>query len=146
MGFSSPVFSVVAGGEGEGSNKTVFNLKIVTYHQSRLQQQQHDIEPAAEQRRQRRPEARAHLRRQCRERRIAGRRPWAVLGFECAARTYPFLGSASTRDEHRTLRSAVAPDSPWLGMMAWGEIGPCLGEPAFHNYSYPLVTFLAEAA
>jgi hypothetical protein len=71
--------------------------------------------------------------------RLSGRKPWAVLGFECAARTYPFLGEANTNKEHQELRSAIAPDSPWLGMMAWGEIGPCAGRPAFHNYTYPLL-------
>lgn len=71
--------------------------------------------------------------------RLSGRKPWAVLGFECAARTYPFLGEANTNKEHQALRAAVAPDSPWLGMMAWGEIGPCAGRPAFHNYTYPLL-------
>jgi hypothetical protein len=79
-------------------------------------------------------------------RRLNGRRPWAVLGFECAARTFPFLGPANTREEHRALRQAVGPEAPWLGLMAWGEIGPCLGETAFHNYSYPLVVFLPESA
>lgn len=74
--------------------------------------------------------------------RLSGRKPWAVLGFECAARTYPFLGEANTNKEHQELRSAVAPDSPWLGMMAWGEIGPCAGRPAFHNYTYPLLLLL----
>jgi small ligand-binding sensory domain FIST len=71
--------------------------------------------------------------------RLSGRKPWAVLGFECAARTYPFLGEANTNKEHQGLRAAVAPDAPWLGMMAWGEIGPCAGRPAFHNYTYPLL-------
>jgi len=71
--------------------------------------------------------------------RLGGRQPWAVLGFECAARTFPFLGSARTLEEHQTLRAAVAPRAPWLGMMAWGEIAPLGGEPAFHNYTYPLV-------
>lgn len=71
--------------------------------------------------------------------RLSGRKPWAVLGFECAARTYPFLGEANTNKEHQELRAAVGPDSPWLGMMAWGEIGPCAGRPAFHNYTYPLL-------
>ncbi len=79
------------------------------------------------------------------KRRLQGRKPWAVLGFECAARTYPFLGPANTRDEHKALRGAVAPGAPWLGMMAWGEIGPCLGQTAFHNYTYPLLTFVNEA-
>lgn len=74
--------------------------------------------------------------------RLKGRSPWAVLGFECGARTYPFLGPANTRNEHLALRGAIAPKAPWLGMMAWGEIGPCVGQTSFHNYTYPLVTFL----
>jgi hypothetical protein len=78
--------------------------------------------------------------------RLKGRRPWAVLGFECGARTYPFLGPGNTHEEHVALRRAVAPRSPWLGMMAWGEIGPCAGQTAFHNYTYPLVTFLDTPA
>jgi hypothetical protein len=76
--------------------------------------------------------------------RLAGREPWAVMGFECAARTFPFLGEANTRKEHKDLRAAVAPNAPWFGMMAWGEIGPCAGRPAFHNYTYPLVVFTDE--
>ena len=76
--------------------------------------------------------------------RLKGRTPWAVLGFECAARTFPFLGEANTRKEHEQLRGVVAPRTPWLGMMAWGEIGPCAGRPAFHNYTYPLVVFTEE--
>jgi hypothetical protein len=70
---------------------------------------------------------------------MTGRRPWATLGFECAARTSVFLGHDATVRENLALRAAVAPRTPWLGMMAWGEIAPCLGEPAFHNYTYPLV-------
>jgi hypothetical protein len=76
--------------------------------------------------------------------RLADRKPWAVFGFECAARTFPFLGEANTRKEHENLRAAVAPLAPWLGMMAWGEIGPCAGRPAFHNYSYPLLVLTDE--
>lgn len=76
--------------------------------------------------------------------RLAGRKPWAVMGFECAARTFPFLGPTNTRKEHAGLRAAVAPDAPWFGMMAWGEIGPCAGRPAFHNYTYPLVVLTDE--
>jgi hypothetical protein len=78
--------------------------------------------------------------------RLAGRQPWAMLGFECAARTYPFLGPEKTREEHKGLRQTVAPHEQWLGMMAWGEIGPCLGQPSFHNYTYPLVALLPDAA
>ncbi len=73
--------------------------------------------------------------------RLGGRKPWAVLGYECGARTYPFLGDQNTRHEHQCLRAAISPEAPWCGMMAWGEIGPCAGQPAFHNYTYPLVVF-----
>jgi hypothetical protein len=72
--------------------------------------------------------------------RLAARqlRPWAVLGFECGARTAPFLGEAETLDENLGLQKAVAPRAPWLGLLAWGEIAPCGGAPEFHNYTFPL--------
>jgi hypothetical protein len=76
--------------------------------------------------------------------RLSGRTPWAVFGFECAARTFPFLGETNTTKEHERLRAQVAPEAPWLGMMAWGEIGPCAGRPAFHNYTYPLLVLTDE--
>jgi hypothetical protein len=71
--------------------------------------------------------------------RLAGKHTWAVLGFECGARTAPFLGPADTLEENLVLQSAVAPEAPWLGMLPWGEIAPCGDEPAFQNYTYPLV-------
>jgi hypothetical protein len=76
--------------------------------------------------------------------RLKGRHPWAVLGFECAARTFPFLGPTNTRKEHALVRSRVAPDAPWFGMMAWGEIGPCAGKSSFHNYTYPILVLTEE--
>jgi hypothetical protein len=69
---------------------------------------------------------------------LAGRRPWAIMGFECGARTKAFLGQAATLHENVALQKAVAPDAPWLGMLAWGEVAPTGGTPAFHNYTYPL--------
>jgi len=71
--------------------------------------------------------------------RLGGRRAWAAFGFECGARTYPFLGLEEAGQENRELQDAVAPGVPWLGMSAWGEIAPVGGEPAFHNCTYPLV-------
>jgi hypothetical protein len=71
--------------------------------------------------------------------RLDGRRAWAVLGFECGGRTTPFLGPEETLDENLALQKAVAPEAPWLGLIAWGEIAPQGGEPEFHNYTYPLV-------
>jgi len=71
--------------------------------------------------------------------RLAGRKPWAVIGFECGARTGPFLGAAETLEENLQLQQMLAPASPWLGLIGWGEIAPCGGVPEFHNYTYPLV-------
>lgn len=70
--------------------------------------------------------------------RLEGATPWAAMSFECAARTAPFLGVDATRAEHQRLRRAVAPSTPWLGMMAWGEIAPVGGISEFHNYTYPV--------
>jgi hypothetical protein len=75
--------------------------------------------------------------------RIDGRHAWAVLGFECGARTAPFLGPTATLEENLALQREVAPQAPWLGLLAWGEIGPCGDEPGFHNYTYPLVVLTA---
>jgi hypothetical protein len=71
--------------------------------------------------------------------RLAGKKPWAVLGFECGGRTAPFLGTAETLEENLELQKTVAPGASWLGLLAWGEIAPCGGRPEFHNYTYPLV-------
>jgi hypothetical protein len=71
--------------------------------------------------------------------RLNGRQPWAVMGFECGARTGPFLGAAETLDENVALQKLVAPQAPWLGLIGWGEIAPCGGVPEFHNYTYPLL-------
>ncbi len=71
--------------------------------------------------------------------RLQGRQPWAVLGFECGARTGPFLGASETLEENVLLQKVVAPQAPWLGLIGWGEIAPCGGVPEFHNYTYPLV-------
>jgi hypothetical protein len=73
--------------------------------------------------------------------RLAGRTPWAILGFECGGRTIPFLGPAETLDENLKLQAVVGTEAPWLGLIAWGEIAPCCAgeDPEFHNYTYPLV-------
>lgn len=75
--------------------------------------------------------------------RIGGKRPWAALGFECCARTSPFLGEDGTLAENLQLQKVVAPDAAWLGMMAWGEAAPVGGAPAFHNYTFPLLILAA---
>ena len=63
----------------------------------------------------------------------------ALLGFECGARTKPFLGDEATAAEHRDLVAALPTQAPFLGMLAWGEVFPLGGRPEFFNYSFPII-------
>ncbi len=72
-------------------------------------------------------------------RRLRGKTVRAVLGFECGARTLPFLGMEAARKENLLLQQAVGRDAEWLGLLAWGEIYPVGGRTAFHNYTYPVL-------
>ncbi len=63
----------------------------------------------------------------------------AVLGFECGARTSPFLGPSATNQEHENLQKSVSKDAAWLGMLAWGELVPSATTSTFCNYTYPLM-------
>lgn len=71
--------------------------------------------------------------------RLGGREARAVLGFECGARTRPFLGDEATLSENLELQESFSQAAPWLGMLPWGELVPVDGRPAFHNYGYSLV-------
>ncbi len=70
--------------------------------------------------------------------RCAGRRPWAVLGFECGACTFHFLGPRNTLQQHERLRAVLGEQVPWLGMMAWGEVSSAAGQAFLHQCTYPI--------
>ena len=71
--------------------------------------------------------------------RLQGKRVRAVLGFECGARTAPFLGEEATLAENLELQNILAPDAEYTGVVVWGELFDVGGRPAFHNYTYPLL-------
>jgi hypothetical protein len=71
--------------------------------------------------------------------RLGKRKARAVLGFECGARTRPFLGDDGTLEENLALQSELGTEAAWLGMIPWGELIPVAGRPAFHNYAYALL-------
>ncbi|MGD0678139.1 MAG: FIST N-terminal domain-containing protein [Polyangiaceae bacterium] len=71
--------------------------------------------------------------------RLRGRTVRAVLGFECGARSKPFLGKEATFTENRDLQRAVAPNAAWLGMFAWGEVSMFDDRPRLVNFSFPLL-------
>lgn len=74
---------------------------------------------------------------------LGGRRPRAVLGFECGARTAPFLGREGTTAENLELQETLAPDAAWLGILAWGEIYPLRRGAAVFNFTYPVLCLCA---
>ncbi len=71
--------------------------------------------------------------------RLAGKNVRAVLGFECGARTKPFLGKDTTVNENQLLQGQFGRDAAWLGMLAWGEIAIFDGRPGFANFSFPIL-------
>jgi hypothetical protein len=75
--------------------------------------------------------------------RLDGRTVHAVLGFECGARTKPFLGLDLALEENVQLQKAVAEEAEWLGMLAWGELSPVAGRPACRSFTYSVLV-LAE--
>lgn len=77
------------------------------------------------------------------QRRLAGKRLRAVLGFECGGRTSPFLGMDATNEENRALQAKLGADAEWAGVICWGELFPVGSGPGFHNYTFPLLA-LAE--
>jgi hypothetical protein len=71
--------------------------------------------------------------------RLEGKAIRAVLGFECGARTKPFIGQEATLKENIALQETLSKDAEWFGLFAWGELYPMGGRPAFHNYTYPVL-------
>ena len=68
--------------------------------------------------------------------RLKGKTLRGALGFECGARTKPFLGKETTISENRSLQASFSADAAWLGMLAWGEVYLFDGKPGFVNFSY----------
>jgi hypothetical protein len=71
--------------------------------------------------------------------RLRGKAIRAVLGFECGARTKPFLGADTTLKENLALQEALGPDPAWLGMLAWGEVSMFDSRPGLVNFSFPVL-------
>lgn len=73
---------------------------------------------------------------------LKGRRVAAALGFECGARTEPFLGRVVTREQHEELQARLEDGVPWLGFMPWGEVLPLRTGAAIANYTFPVACLL----
>jgi len=71
--------------------------------------------------------------------RTAGKRVRALLGFECGARTKPFLGNEITIKENLALQACLGDDVEWLGPLVWGEVFVLDGRAGFANFAYPVL-------
>jgi hypothetical protein len=71
--------------------------------------------------------------------RLKGKAVRAILGFECGARTKPFLGKDATLKENKALQDTLGSGPEWIGMLAWGEISMFERQPGFVNFSFPVL-------
>jgi len=65
--------------------------------------------------------------------RLNGRKPMAVLHFECAARGKMFFGDGVKEKVIDKLQDVLGKDIPWLGLFCFGEIAPIKGKNYYHN-------------
>jgi len=69
---------------------------------------------------------------------LNGRKPLAVLHFDCAGRGKMFFGNEVKVRVIDVLQDAIGKDVPWLGFFSFGEIAPVNGINHFHNQTVAL--------
>ncbi len=70
---------------------------------------------------------------------LGGHRPAVVFQFDCSGRGALVLREQERNDLVKELRALVGgPDTPWIGLYTYGEIGPVGGVNHFHNYTLVL--------
>ncbi len=71
--------------------------------------------------------------------RLGGISPAVVLHFDCSGRGALVLREQQRNDLVKELRAMVGkPETPWIGLYTYGEIGPVGGVNHFHNYTLVL--------
>jgi len=70
----------------------------------------------------------------------------ALLGFECGARTFPFLGVEGAALENQIVQGLLDEKTGWFGCIAWGEVAPHGPANDFFNYAYPLALLCHDSA
>lgn len=69
---------------------------------------------------------------------LDGKRPVAVLHFDCAGRGKMFFGKDVKPRVIDVLQDVLGKDIPWLGFFSFGEIAPVNGVNHFHNQTVAL--------
>jgi len=75
-----------------------------------------------------------------------GKRPAAILQFDCAGRGRIVFGAAAEGEVIQPMQEEVEAGVPWLGFRTYGEIAPVEGRPRFHNYTVALCALYDRAA
>ena len=73
---------------------------------------------------------------------LGGRKPAAVLQFECLARGKHMFREEEKMGFLQKLQSPFGPDVPWIGFYCYGEIAPVKDINFMHNYT-TVVTVIA---
>ena len=66
--------------------------------------------------------------------------PKLVFNFDCAGRGKVFMRNEEKQRLLQKVRAALAPEAPWLGFHAYGEIAPVGPNNSFHNFTAVLAT------
>lgn len=69
---------------------------------------------------------------------LGGKKPVAVLHFDCAARGRMFFGDDVKEKAIDVLQDELGKDIPWLGFFSFGEIAPINGSNYYHNHTAAL--------
>ncbi len=69
---------------------------------------------------------------------LGGRKPVAVLHFDCAARGKLCFGADAKEKGIDVIQNVFDKGTPWLGLYSYGEIGPIGRRNYFHNFTASL--------
>lgn len=73
-----------------------------------------------------------------------GKKPIAVLQFDCAGRGNVIHKGNFNKDVMKPLQNMLSSDVPWIGFHTYGEIAPLCGKVFFHNFTVVLVVLFEK--
>jgi len=70
--------------------------------------------------------------------RLQGKKPLAILQFDCAGRGKMFFGDQVKEKGIDVIQDVLGKDIPWLGFYCFGEIAPIRNHNYYHNHTVAL--------
>jgi hypothetical protein len=74
----------------------------------------------------------------------SGRKPLAVLHYDCAARGRILFGERTDETAITPWQEKLGRDVPWIGFHTYGEIAPLAGKTRFHNFTVAICVLYEE--